>query len=145
MIQVTKIFRFEMAHAIDGYQGLCRNIHGHTYVLHVTITRKNSTDGFIDPPGFVYDFKELKKLVKETVINKLDHSLVLSKAYIEKNPSFSKAENIQIWEVEPSAENILLHIKQWIEKLFPEDILLQNLKLYETADSYAEWKRDHRN
>lgn len=141
MIQVTKIFRFEMAHAIDGYQGLCKNIHGHTYILHVTISRKNNDDQPIASPGFVYDFKELKRLVKQNIINQLDHSLVLSRAYIDKNPAFSNAENIQIWEAEPSAENILLHIKGSIEKLFPEDIVLQNLKLYETSDSYAEWKK----
>lgn len=141
MIQVTKIFRFEMAHAIDGYQGLCKNIHGHTYILHVTISRKNNDDQPIGSPGFVYDFKELKRLVKQNIINQLDHSLVLSRAYIDKNPAFSNTENIQIWEAEPSAENILLHIKGSIEKLFPEDIVLQNLKLYETSDSYAEWKK----
>lgn len=141
MIQVTKIFRFEMAHAINGYEGACKNIHGHTYVLHVTITRNNDEDTFIPPPGFVFDFKELKRIVKDSVIKKLDHSLVLSTDYLAVNPAFSVAENIQIWEVEPSAENILIHIKKWIEVILPSEVLLENLKLYETTDSYAEWKR----
>lgn len=142
MIQVTKIFRFEMAHAIDGYQGPCKNIHGHTYILHVTITRKNTDDQYVPSPGFVFDFKELKKIVKESVIKKLDHSLVLSSAFLKNQPAFAVAENIQIWEVEPSAENILIYIKNTIENILPAEISIENLKLYETSDSYAEWKRN---
>ena len=139
MITITKIFRFEMAHAIFGYAGKCKNIHGHSYILHVTVTKSSSSDGFITGPGFIMDFKELKKIVNEKIIKELDHRLVLSDEYLKLNPAFGSAENIFKWKIEPSAENILIYIKQEIEMALPQEIKLIKLKLYETADSYAEW------
>jgi 6-pyruvoyltetrahydropterin/6-carboxytetrahydropterin synthase len=139
MITITKIFRFEMAHAIFGYMGKCENIHGHSYVLHVTVTNSLRDDGFIPATGFILDFKELKKIVNEKVIEELDHRLVLSDEYLKSNSVFVPVENIFKWKVEPSAENILVYIRRQIEMALPEEIKLMKLKLNETADSYAEW------
>lgn len=139
MIQVTKIFHFEMAHAIYGYSGACKNIHGHSYKLYVTIGNDSSDDNYIPAPGFIYDFKLLKKTVNECIIQTLDHSLVLSREFLAQNYSFYKNENLQEWEVEPSAENILVYIKNNLKIVLPSEIKLLKLKLYETADSYAEW------
>lgn len=139
MIKITKIFRFEMAHAICGYPGKCKNIHGHSYILHVTVAKSLRDDGFIPAPGFVLDFKELKIIVNEKVIEELDHRLVLSDEYLKLNSAFVPAENIFEWKAEPSAENILIHVKQQIEMALPAEIKLVKLKLYETSDSYAEW------
>ena len=139
MIQVTKIFHFEMAHAIYGYPGACKNIHGHSYKLYVTIGDTSNSDEYIAAPGFVYDFKLLKKSVNESIIQTLDHSLVLSREFLSKNYSGHKVENLKEWEMEPSVENILLYIKSNLKIVLPPKIKLLKLKLYETADSYAEW------
>jgi 6-pyruvoyltetrahydropterin/6-carboxytetrahydropterin synthase len=139
MIQITKIFRFEMAHAIYGYAGKCKNIHGHSYVLHVTVAGNTEDNHFISAPGFIIDFKQLKKIINETVIHKLDHQLVLSNKYVQSNELLKLQENIFLWEMEPSAENMLIYIKQNLESVFPPEIRLIKLKLFETADSYAEW------
>lgn len=140
MIKITKIFRFEMAHAIFGYAGKCKNIHGHSYILHVTISGEGDTDHFFAAPGFIFDFKELKKIVNEKVITQLDHRLVLSKQFLQSNTAFQSAENLFPWEMEPSAENILLFIKKNLKESLPSNIILARLKLFETADSYAEWE-----
>lgn len=139
MLQISKIFRFEMAHAIYGYAGKCKNVHGHSYILHVTITGSADNNNYIPAPGFIFDFKQLKKIVNETVINKLDHQLVLSNEYLQTNPALISAENIFAWEMEPTAENILIYIKQNLQLALPAEIKLIKLQLYETADSYAEW------
>jgi 6-pyruvoyltetrahydropterin/6-carboxytetrahydropterin synthase len=128
-----------MAHTIFGYPGKCQNIHGHSYILHVSVTNGSAEDDFIPAPGFILDFKELKKIVNEKIIKELDHRLVLSDEYVKENPAFESAENVFKWQVEPSAENILIYIKQEIEMALPQEIKLIKLKLYETADSYAEW------
>ena len=65
MLQLTKIFQFETAHAIFGYQGGCKNIHGHSYELHVTVASPH--DDFIPAPGFILDFKKLKAIVSAAV------------------------------------------------------------------------------
>ena len=71
MLTLTKILHFEMAHAISGYSGSCKNIHGHSYELHVTVSSAANEIDFIPAPGFLIDFKEIKKLVTELVINRL--------------------------------------------------------------------------
>ena len=52
-----------MAHAIHGYRGACKNIHGHSYELHVSVGSSKIYEGYFTAPGFVIDFKELKKTV----------------------------------------------------------------------------------
>lgn len=140
MISVTKIFRFEMGHAIDNYEGMCKYVHGHSYVLHVTVRKKANDSQPIPAPGFVIDFKELKKIVNEKVVKLLDHSLVLSESYIKKHPQRKEGQNLLIWPYEPSAENILYFIRESLIPSFPKDYEINRLKLWETADSFAEWE-----
>lgn len=139
MLKLTKIFHFEMAHAIHGYSGLCKDIHGHSYELHVSVSAEINEEEYLSAPGFLIDFKEIKKLVAESIVKKIDHQLVLSKDFLKKNPAFLSAENLLVFEAEPSAENLLLFIRNSLKKILPENSRLAHLKLYETKDSYAEW------
>jgi 6-pyruvoyltetrahydropterin/6-carboxytetrahydropterin synthase len=139
MIQITKIFRFEMAHAVFGYKGKCQHIHGHSYVLHVSVAHHTTVDDFIASPGFIIDFKDLKKMVNESVIDELDHKLVLSNKYLAANKSMIIEKNILAWEAEPTAENILIYTKRQLQNALPAEIKLKKLLLFETTDSYAEW------
>ncbi len=139
MIKLTKVFHFEMAHAIHGYSGLCKNIHGHSYELHVTVSSVNFETAYIPAPGFLIDFKEIKLLVNESILKLFDHHIILSEAFLMANPSFSSLENLIIFEEEPTAENLLINIKLILNTKFPKNIILKQLKLFETNDSYAEW------
>lgn len=139
MLQVTKIFRFEAAHAIHGYAGKCRNIHGHSYKLYITVASKIPVDEYIPATGILFDFKDLKHLVNEAVIEKLDHRLLLSEAYLAEHPALRELENVTACEMEPTAENLLLFIRKNLQEALPQGIELCELKIYETADSYATW------
>ncbi len=140
MIHITKVVRFEMAHAIADYPGDCRNIHGHSYELHVTVTGRNVTvDDFLLYPGFEVDFKELKKLIYASITELLDHKIILSSRFLSEHSEIQTIENLIIWEIEPTAENILIFIKNKLIATLPEYIKLENLKIFETHDSYAEW------
>jgi 6-pyruvoyltetrahydropterin/6-carboxytetrahydropterin synthase len=142
MLRLTKIFHFEMAHAIHGYQGACKNIHGHSYELHVTIGTITVQKEYIPSPGFIIDFKQIKNLVNTAIIDKFDHSLILSEAFLHDHPTNNIHDNLIIWEVEPSAENILLYMQEKLSSKLPTDIKLLQLKLFETKDSFAEWIAD---
>ncbi len=142
MLRLTKIFHFEMAHAIHGYQGACKNIHGHSYELHVTLGTVEIQKEYIPMPGFIIDFKQIKNLVNTAIIEKFDHSLILSTAYLSDHPTNNIHDNLIIWEVEPSAENILLYMQDVLNSRLPSDIKLIQIKLYETKDSFAEWIAD---
>lgn len=138
MINVTKIFKFEAAHAIHGYPGACANIHGHSYELHVSVTTREKNDSFIHGLGIVMDFKELKTLVQECVINKLDHQLILSQNFLATN-DIGKTKALLVFDDEPTAENLLVFIRNEINKFLPAPIKLISLRLWETRDAYAEW------
>ena len=140
MLSVTKIFYFEMAHAIHGYRGACKNIHGHSYELHVSVASNKIYEGYFPAPGFVIDFKELKKTVTSAIIENLDHKLILSRDFLSAHSLISTQENLVTWEEEPTAENLLVFISQKLFNIFPAEIKLVKLKLYETKDSYAEWR-----
>jgi 6-pyruvoyltetrahydropterin/6-carboxytetrahydropterin synthase len=140
MLLLTKIFHFEMAHAISGYQGLCKNIHGHSYQLHVTVGAPHNEAAYIAAPGFLLDFKELKQIVNKAVVEQLDHKLVLSQQYIAQHAEVTEQENLVVWEAEPTAENLLLYMQQCISKQLPAPVQLLEMKLYETQNSYATWR-----
>lgn len=141
MLSCTKIFTFEMAHAIHGYEGACRNIHGHSYQLHVAVCA-GLHKGYLPAPGFAIDFKAIKSLVNTVVVELLDHKLVLSKAFLLAHPFTATQENLVVWEVEPSAENMVHFMQEAIVEKLPTGLKLASLRLYETKDSYAEWFND---
>lgn len=144
MLQITKIFRFETAHAIFDYSGDCSNIHGHSYEFHVTISTKEKDGEYIPAPGLVYDFKELKKLVIESVIRNIDHKMLLSQAFIAEHPELASQKNLVIMEAEPTAENLLIYMQRILATKLPVTVKLAELKLYETKDSFARWVADNK-
>ena len=77
MVRITKEFKFEMAHALHGYDGLCKNIHGHSYKLCVTVKGKIKNNKGNSKDGMVLDFDILKSIVKPEIINKYGHDYKL--------------------------------------------------------------------
>ncbi len=145
MITVTKIFRFEAAHALHEYPGLCSHIHGHSYELHVTLRTKENSKGYIFGSGILVDFKEIKALVQESSINLLDHKLILSKNYLKSIYYMPQPQEVFETHVEPTAENMLMLIRDQIVSKLPNPVSLVSLKLWETRDSYAEYFEDQNN
>jgi 6-pyruvoyltetrahydropterin/6-carboxytetrahydropterin synthase len=139
MISITKIFRFEAAHAIHGYPGSCKNIHGHSYELQVTVKASHWDGGYVNGLGIIIDFKDLKAIVQAEVVNKLDHKLILSRSYLNQSNPFPKLDELIVFDVEPTAENLLIFARDLIMNALPDHVQLQSLKLWETRDSYAEW------
>jgi len=140
-IRITKDFRFEMAHALLGYDGICSNIHGHSYQLSVTLIGTPSLKSSDPKNGMVMDFGELKSIVKKEIIDKFDHALLLNKATPDKNkitsiPLFKKVEFVSY---QPTCENMLTDFANKISKQLPRNIKLFSLRLRETNDSFAEW------
>ena len=143
MISVTKIFNFEMAHALHNYEGPCANIHGHSYILHVTVTSAKEGKNELIPPGFIIDFKELKEIVNSKAIALLDHKLVLSYEYMNSLESHTSFQNLFLFGTEPTAENLLLFISNELMASLPPEVSLHCLKLFETSNSYSEWFNDN--
>ncbi|TAJ11242.1 6-carboxytetrahydropterin synthase [Marinilabiliaceae bacterium JC017] len=138
---MTKEFRFEMAHALWNYDGLCKNIHGHSYILAVTIIGEPVADENNPKLGMVMDFGVLKKIVNEEIVGRLDHTLVVSsKAPAEQLKSIPQmVERYEIVDYQPTCENLLIDFASRLKNRLPEEVALHSLKLNETSNSYAQW------
>jgi len=140
-IRVTKQFGFEMSHALLNYDGLCRNIHGHSYKLQITVAGEPMKDTGNPKDGMVIDFSILKKIIQEQVVSHLDHSLMINeKATIDKlNTLGQMYERLQVVPFQPTAENMVIYIANKVKPFLPEHIELFSVRLYETSNSFAEW------
>lgn len=130
-----------MAHALFGYDGPCKNIHGHTYHLHVTVAGLiNETPN--DPnQGLVIDFGVIKQITKEHVISRFDHALVLHQDAPYSIDTFlpDHFEKVLLVPFQPSCENLMMYFKSLISSALPSDVKLVKMRLEETPTSYAEW------
>jgi 6-pyruvoyltetrahydropterin/6-carboxytetrahydropterin synthase len=141
IIKITKQFSFEMAHALRNYDGLCRNIHGHSYKMDITLAGQPLHDENSPKNGMVMDFGDLKRLVNEEVISLLDHALVLNSKTDAQLVEVLKQnyEKIVTVDFQPTTENLLEFIAAKIQSRLPETVTLTCVRLRETDTSYAEW------
>jgi len=126
-VSATKIFQFHMAHKLEeAYTEECKNIHGHTYKLEVTVTCTG-----LDSMGMICDFKLLKEAV-EPVIKEYDHKYITQETF----------------GVNPTAEHMALRLFQQVqEKLDEADwkkgscLTLMKIRLWETSSAYVDVDR----
>ncbi|MCX6794316.1 MAG: 6-carboxytetrahydropterin synthase QueD [Candidatus Gottesmanbacteria bacterium] len=116
LVYVSKDFTFEAAHKLNNYNGKCANLHGHTYKLRVT------TKGPVHKNGLAIDFVDLKKIVEEKVLIRVDHTYL--------NDLISQ----------PTAENIIVWMWQTLDKYLP----LYELSLWETPTSWVTYQGKHK-
>jgi 6-pyruvoyltetrahydropterin/6-carboxytetrahydropterin synthase len=140
-IRITKIYSFEMAHILQDYDGPCRNIHGHSYKLFVTVSGTPIQDENSPKKGMVMDFRDLKAIVKDHIVMRFDHALVLSnKTDPDLIESIKKhMEKLIIVDYQPTSENLVTDFASIIRSYLPENVSLHKLRLWETATSYTEW------
>ncbi len=129
----------EMAHALHGYDGLCKNIHGHSYRLWVTIIGEVLQEKDNVKNGMVLDFSLLKKIVKPDIVDKFDHSLVLNANSPHADIDLSAFEKVFLLPYQPTSENLVYDFAMTIQKKLPKNIKLYKVVLSETATSFAEW------
>ena len=111
-MKITKRFTFDAAHYLPNYVGKCKQLHGHTYTLEVTV--EGDVDEFT---GMVMDFANLKYIVNTKALERIDHNLLND---VIPNPT---------------AENILIWIMDKVKPAFNQEL---HMKLWETPDSYVE-------
>ncbi len=141
-IRITKEFSFETGHALYGYDGKCRNVHGHSYHLSVTVIGNPITDSSHVKLGMVIDFGDLKKIAKEEVVDPFDHATVFNKntPHIELAQELeSRGHKVILADYQPTSENMVIDFAARIGKRLPDTIRLHSLKLRETGTAFAEW------
>lgn len=134
-VRITKRYTFEAAHSLPNYEGKCSHLHGHSYKLEVTVSGIIDSEEIVeafqnDEPilaecGMVIDFSTLKRCIK-SVVEVYDHS------------------NLNDHFVLPTAEVMSVQIFKDIQhKLGNYSVRVESVKLWETEDSYAEYRGEH--
>lgn len=142
MIRITKIFTFETAHVLFNYDGKCKNMHGHSYKLFVTVKGTPIDDLDYPKNGMVVDFGDIKKIVKSEIIDAWDHAVLVNGASPHKDLGSdleTKGHKVIFCDYQPTCENMLYDIAEKIKKRLTGDVSLAYLKLHETENSYGEW------
>ncbi len=141
-IRITKEFTFETGHALYGYDGKCRNVHGHSYKLSVTVIGTPIPETGHKKLGMVIDFGDLKQIVKEEVVDPFDHATVFNGG----TPHVTLAKTLEesghkviLADYQPTSENMVIDFARKISARLPENISLHSLRLRETGTAYAEW------
>jgi len=140
-IRITKQFNFEAGHALYGYDGKCRNLHGHSYKLSVTVIGTPIADISHVKLGMVIDFGDLKKIVEEEIVDKFDHATIFNKntPHVElAKELMDRDHNVILVDYQPTTENMVIDFSKKIKSRLPKNIKLHSLKLQETDTSFAE-------
>lgn len=141
-IRITKEFTFETGHALYGYDGKCRNVHGHSYNLSVTVIGEPISELENAKLGMVLDFGDLKSIVREEIVDPFDHATVFNKntPHAELAQSlYKQGHKVILAEYQPTSENMVVDFASRIGSRLPKGVSLFSLKLRETATAYAEW------
>ncbi|AZJ34426.1 6-carboxytetrahydropterin synthase [Tenacibaculum singaporense] len=141
-IRITKQFTFETGHALYGYDGKCKNVHGHSYKLSVTVIGSPITDTSNVKYGMVIDFGDLKKIVKEEIVDVFDHATVFNKntPHVELAQELKdRGHHVILVDYQPTSEMMVIDFAKKIQDRLPEKIKLHAIKLQETDTSFAEW------
>jgi len=141
-IRITKQFSFETGHALYGYDGKCKNVHGHSYKLSVTVIGTPISDSSNVKYGMVIDFSDLKKIVKEEIVDQFDHATVFNKntPHVELAEELkTRGHHVILVDYQPTSENMVVDFAKKIQDRLPNAIQLHSLKLQETESSFAEW------
>ena len=135
MMKVAKEFHWEMGHRLPEHFGLCKNIHGHSYKMIVEL------EGDLNEQGMIIDFYDVEKIINP-IVEKLDHAFMVNKndtvvlGFLEKMNS-----KRVVVDFESTVENICTAISEKIVKgNLPDNIKSVSVRVYETADAYAEVK-----
>ena len=136
MITVTKTVRFDAAHVLTNHQGLCKNLHGHTYRVDISVTQAAG-----DARDMVIDFKDLKKIATEIICDRFDHAFVYNTASEGEREIAAVVERYGMRTValafRSTAENLA---KMFYEELRARVPGVSSVKVWETADSCAEYR-----
>jgi 6-pyruvoyltetrahydropterin/6-carboxytetrahydropterin synthase len=135
-IRITKQFNFETGHALYGYDGKCKNVHGHSYKLYVTVLGTPIADPSHVKYGMVIDFSDLKKIVKEEIVDLFDHATVFNKntPHLELAKILSdRGHDVILVDYQPTSEMMVIDFAEKINRRLPKSINLFSIKLQEIS------------
>lgn len=134
-VAVCKIFTFDAAHQLVGHYGKCANLHGHTYKLEVVLKGRIIHEAGDSSEGFVMDFHDLKKIVKERIVDPWDHSFLAMGNEAVLETLYQSNSKVTLLGFRTTAENLSSYI---CYELIRAGLPVYSVKLWETPTAWAE-------
>jgi len=143
-MQITTRLEFDSGHRIPNHKSQCRNLHGHRYVLEITLSGDIIKQENASENGMVMDFSDVKAIAKESVVNVWDHAFLVYKNDTEVLNFLNSLPDHKtvVFPTVPTAENMALEafkiLKSKYHDTYGNHLKLEKVRLYETPNSWAD-------
>ncbi|GAB2906681.1 6-carboxytetrahydropterin synthase QueD [Paraburkholderia jirisanensis] len=148
MLTITRKLEFDAGHRIPDHRSQCRNLHGHRYVLEITLQGDVvETEGASDR-GMVMDFADVKLLAMEHLVNLWDHAFIVYsgdtqvRGFLESMPGHKTVVLDRVPTVENLARAAFEILSNVYDAHYGVNLRLQRVRLYETPNCWADVGRD---
>lgn len=141
---ITRKFEFDAGHRISTHQSQCRNLHGHRYVLEVTISGNIITDNDAPEQGMVMDFSDVKHIIREALVDQWDHAFLVyaGDTRVREFLQSMDGHKTVVLEVQPTAENLALiafnRLHHVFQNRYAGRLELEHIRLFETPNCWAD-------
>lgn len=138
MFRVSKEFSFDMAHILDGHDGKCRNLHGHTYKLQVEVSGDLYQQG--PKKGMVMDFADLKDIVKTLILEPMDHAFIYDTNSERECKIAALLNELNSKTFDMPTRTTAEEMARFIFNRLKSELPLSAVRLWETPTSFCEYR-----
>jgi|TARA_B110000908_G_scaffold29399_1_gene34718 6-pyruvoyltetrahydropterin/6-carboxytetrahydropterin synthase len=143
-MEITTRLEFDSGHRIPNHKSQCRNLHGHRYVIEITLGGDIIQNEQASEDGMVMDFSDVKRIARESVVDVWDHAFIVYKNdqvvldFLNTLPDHKTV----VFETVPTAENMAAEafriLKNRYQDTYGNQLTLSRVRLYETPNSWAD-------
>jgi 6-pyruvoyltetrahydropterin/6-carboxytetrahydropterin synthase len=144
MLTITRKLEFDAGHRIPNHRSECRNVHGHRYVMHITLSGLVQDKKGASSEGMLLDFSDVKKLAETHLISRWDHAFLVYekdsavREFLDSLPDHKTVVLDRIPTVENLAQIAFDVLKKVYEAHYENALTLTSIRLYETPNNWAD-------
>ena len=141
---ITRRLEFDAGHRISTHNSQCRHLHGHRYVIEITLSGDIIADEGVSEQGMVMDFSEVKRIAKTELVDQWDHAFLV---YSGDTQVLNFLQTIQdhktvVFESQPTAENLVITAFRILDAAYQDNygnqLKLEQVRLFETPNCWAD-------
>lgn len=145
---ITRKLEFDAGHRISTHDSQCRHLHGHRYVIEITLSGNIISDEGVTEQGMVMDFSKVKQIAKAVLVDQWDHAFLVYSGdtlvfnFLQSLPDHKTV----VLNVQPTAENLALlafdTLKEAYQDTYGNHLQLEKVRLFETPNCWADAIRE---
>lgn len=144
---ITRRLEFDAGHRIPDHKSQCRHLHGHRYVIEITLSGQVIDKPGDEANGMVMDFSEVKALAKSSLVDEWDHAFLVYVGDVKIIDFLSSLPDHKtvILDTVPTAENLaraaFVRLERVYRDVYGNHLRLEQVRLYETPNCWADARR----